>query len=181
MKLVILDRDGVINVDGQPIVETPDQWEPIPGSLEAIARLTQAGYHIAVATNQSGIARNLISLQTLHAIHQKMHDAVRETGGHIDVVVFCPHSDSNQCDCRKPMPGMLYKINERLGVDLNKVPVVGDSLRDLQAAMAANAKPVLVLTGRGQETREAHKLKHIPCFDNLSAFVDDLLSASADD
>lgn len=176
IKLVILDRDGVINVDGDPIIESPEDWQPLPGSLEAIARLTQAGYHIAVATNQSGIARNILSLETLHAIHQRMHEAVREAGGHIDVVVFCPHSDANECDCRKPMPGMLYTINERLGLDLTKVPVVGDSLRDVQAAMAANAKPVLVKTGKGKKTLEQHRLEHVPCYDDLQAFVEDYLS-----
>lgn len=181
IKLVILDRDGVINVDGSPIIESPDDWEPIPGSLEAIARLTQAGFHIAVATNQSGIARNILSLETLHAIHQRMHEAVREAGGHIDVVVFCPHSDANECSCRKPMPGMLYTINERLGLDLAKVPMVGDSLRDVQAAMAANALPVLVRTGKGQQTLEEHGLEHVPRFDDLQAFVEDYLSSDSDE
>lgn len=179
IKLVVLDRDGVINVDGDPIIESPDDWQPIPGSLEAIARLTQAGYHIAVATNQSGIARNILSLETLHAIHQRMHEAVREAGGHIDVVVFCPHSDANECGCRKPMPGLLYTVNERLGLDLTKVPVVGDSLRDVQAAMAANARPVLVRTGKGEKTLEQHGLEHVPCYDDLLAFVEDYLSDEA--
>ncbi len=176
MKLVVLDRDGVINLDGDPIIESPDDWHAIPGSLEAIARLTQAGVHIAVATNQSGLARNIITLDTLHAIHQRMHQAVREAGGQIDVVVFCPHSDANECACRKPKPGMLYQINDHLDLDLSQVPVVGDSLRDIQAAMAANARPVLVKTGKGQQTRDEHGLDHVPCFNDLAAFVDDYLS-----
>ncbi len=176
MKLVILDRDGVINVDGDPIIRSPEEWQPLPGSLEAIARLTQAGYQIAVATNQSGIARNILTVDTLHEIHSKMHQCVREAGGEIDVVFFCPHSDANECECRKPMPGMLYQIQERLGVDLATVAVVGDSLRDMQAAMAADARPVLVKTGKGEKTLEKHRLKHIPFFDDLAAFVDDLLT-----
>lgn len=176
MKLVILDRDGVINADGDPIVQSPDEWHPLPGSLEAIARLTQADYQIAVATNQSGIVRNILSIDTLHSIHQKMQQSVREAGGQIDVVVFCPHSDANECECRKPMPGMLYQIQQRLNVDLTSVPVIGDSLRDMQAAMAANARPVLVKTGKGRKTQERHKLEHIPCFDDLASFVDDLLT-----
>jgi len=181
MKLVILDRDGVINEDGDPIIESADAWQPIPGSLEAIARLSQAGYHIAVATNQSGIARDLITLETLHAIHQRMHKAVREAGGHIDVVVFCPHSDANECGCRKPMPGMLYQINERLGLDMSKVPVVGDSLRDIQAAMAANARPILVKTGKGQHTQDEHGLDHVPCYNDLHSFVEHYLDKTQED
>ena len=176
IKLVILDRDGVINADGDPIIKSPDDWQPLPGSLEAIARLTQAGYHIAVVTNQSGIARNILSLETLHAIHQRMHEAVREAGGHIDVLGFCLHSDANESACRKPMPRMLYTVNERLGLDLTKVPVVGDSLRDVQAAMAANARPVLVRTGKGEQTLEQHALEHVSCYDDLLAFVEDYLS-----
>lgn len=179
MKLVILDRDGVICKEGDPIIESPDDWHPIPGSLEAIARLTQAGVHIAVATNQSGLARNIITLDTLYAIHERMHQAVREAGGQIDVIVFCPHSDANECACRKPKPGMLYQINDRLDLDLSLVPVVGDSLRDVQAAMAANARPVLVKTGKGQQTRDEHGLEHVPCFNDLAAFVDDYLATSA--
>ena len=182
MKLIVLDRDGVINQDGNPIIESPDQWQPIDGSLDAIARLTQAGYQIAVATNQSGLARGLISLATLHEIHQKMHQQVRDAGGEIDAVVFCPHSSAEECQCRKPQPGMLYKLNQRLGVDLSSVYVVGDSLRDLQAAMAANARPVLVQTGKGQSTLENNQgLEHVPCYADLAAFVDDLLAGGIDE
>lgn len=176
MKLVILDRDGVINHDRDKGVRKPDEWEPLPGSLEAIASLSQAGYQIAVATNQSGIARGVLEMETLFAIHRHMHESIVQAGGYIDTIVFCPHSDANECDCRKPKPGMLYKISERLGVDLPSVYVVGDSLRDLQAAMAAGAKPILVKTGRGQETLESNKgLDHIPAYENLAAFVEELL------
>lgn len=177
MKLIVLDRDGVINVDRGKGVRSPDQWEPIPGSLEAIARLNQAGYQIAVVTNQSGIARGLLDVETLFAIHRKMYDTAMTVGGHIDTIVFCPHSDANECDCRKPMPGMLYTINERLGIDLPSAYMVGDSLRDLQAAMAAGAKPVLVKTGKGLLTLESNKgLDHIPAYEDLAEFVDVLLT-----
>ena len=130
IKLIVLDRDGVINEDLERPVSSADEWVPIPGSLEAIARLHQAGWHIAVATNQSGIERGLIELDTLHAIHQRMHEMVNQAGGKIDVVAFCPHSESNQCACRKPAPGMLYTICERLDIDPSKIVLVGDSLRD---------------------------------------------------
>ncbi len=182
MKLIVLDRDGVINEDSGSTILTPDDWEPIEGSLEAIARLHQAGYLIAVNTNQAGIALEQLSIEELHAIHAKMHESVLKVGGKIDAVVFCPHSDSNECDCRKPAPGMLYTLSERLGVDLSSVFVVGDSLRDIQAAMAAAAKPVLVKTGKGQSTLDNHKgLEHVPAFENLAEFVTDLLTPSDED
>lgn len=177
MKLIVLDRDGVINHDYGETIRTPEEWEPIVGSLEAIARLNQAGYQIAVVTNQSGIARGLLDVEALIAIHRKMYDSAQQVGGHIDTIVFCPHSDANECECRKPQPGMLYTIGERLGVDLPSVHMVGDSLRDLQAAMAAGAKPVLVKTGKGQKTLDSNKgLDHIPAYDDLATFVDELLA-----
>ncbi len=181
MKLIILDRDGVINIDRDGPVLTPDEWEPIEGSLEAIARLHQAGYLVAVTTNQAGIALEALTVEGLHAIHAKMHDSVNKAGGKIDAVVFCPHSDSNECDCRKPAPGMLYTLSERLGIDLSTVSVVGDSLRDIQAAMAAAAKPILVKTGKGQDTLDNHKgLEHVPAYEDLAEFVDELLTAEDD-
>ena len=176
MKLIVLDRDGVINRDVDGPIVSPLAWEPIEGSLDAIARLNQAGYQVAVATNQSGIARGVLSVDDLHAIHQKMHEQVVQAGGWIDTVVFCPHSESDECDCRKPAPGMLYTLSERLGVDLTKVAVVGDSLKDIQAAMAAAAQPVLVRTGKGEQTLQSNKgLEHIPAYDSLAAYVDELL------
>ncbi|MBX2838807.1 MAG: D-glycero-beta-D-manno-heptose 1,7-bisphosphate 7-phosphatase [Gammaproteobacteria bacterium] len=176
MKLVVLDRDGVINQDIGEIITHPDQWVPIDGSLEGIARLTQAGYQIAVATNQSGIAREILTMDQLFRIHQKMHDLVRQAGGDIDVVVFCPHSDANECDCRKPAPGLLYDISERLGIELESIPLVGDSLKDMQAAMAAAMQPILVKTGTGQQTLDDNKgLEHLPAYDDLSSYVDELL------
>ncbi len=178
MKLIVLDRDGVINQQLDGPVATADDWTALPGSIEAIVQLHQAGYHIAVATNQSGISRGLIELDALHAIHRKMIEQVSHAGGKIDVVAFCPHSDAERCDCRKPMPGMLYTISERLEIDLSTVSVVGDSLRDLQAAMAAGAKPVLVRTGNGRRTLDDNKgLEHIPAYDDLSHYVTVLLSA----
>lgn len=181
-KLIVLDRDGVINEDLERPVSTPDEWVPIPGSLEAIARLYQAGWHVAVATNQSGIGRGLIDLGTLHDIHRRMHEQVNKAGGKIDVVAFCPHSDSSECDCRKPAPGMLYTITERLDIDLSSVVLVGDSLRDMQAAMAAAATPVIVKTGKGQKTLDNNKgLEHIPAYDDLASYVDHLLTPDEED
>jgi len=178
VKLVVLDRDGVINESSDDGVRTADEWIPIPGSLEAIARLCQSGFQVAVATNQSGIARGRLSLESLFAIHRKMHDMVIQAGGHIDTVVFCPHSDSNECDCRKPNPGMLYTISDRLSVELPSVHMVGDSLKDLQAAMAAGCKPILVKTGFGLKTLESNKgLDHIPAYDDLAAFVEALVES----
>ena len=180
MKLIVLDRD-VINQDLERPVADPDEWTPIPGSLEAIARLHQAGWHVAVATNQSGLSRGLLALDTLHAIHQRMHETVNQAGGRIDVVAFCPHKDSDQCGCRKPAPGMLYTISERLNIDLSTVVVVGDSLRDMQAAMATAAKPVMVRTGKGQKTLDNNKgLEHIPAYDDLASYVNTLLAPKED-
>lgn len=182
MKLIVLDRDGVINRDIDGPVISPMLWEPIEGSLQAIARLNQAGYQVAVATNQSGIARGMLSVDDLHAVHKTMHEQVTQAGGSIDTVVFCPHSESEECACRKPAPGMLYTLSERLNVDLTSVAVVGDSLRDIQAAMAAAAQPVLVRTGKGESTLESNKgLEHIPAYDSLADYVDHLLAPDNED
>ncbi len=182
IKLIVLDRDGVINEDLEHPVASPDEWVPIPGSLEAIARLHQAGWRVAVATNQSGIERGLLDLETLHSIHQRMHELVNQAGGKIDVVAFCPHSELEQCSCRKPAPGMLYTICERLDIDPSNMIVVGDSLRDMQAAMVTAAAPVIVRTGKGQSTLDSNKgLEHIPAYDDLAAYVDTLLAPSEDE
>lgn len=154
MKLIILDRDGVINYDSDAYIKGPDEWRPIPGSLKAIARLTKAGYRIAVATNQSGVGRGLFDLATLAQIHAKMHQAVAEAGGRIDAVFFCPHTADSACGCRKPKPGMLLEILKRFGCEPGAVTTVGDSLRDLQAASAAGCRPVLVLSGKGCRTMQ---------------------------
>ena len=153
MKLVILDRDGTINHDSDQYIKSPAEWKPIAGSIEAIARLTQAGWRCVVATNQSGIARGLFDMATLNAIHAEMHRAVTQAGGRIDAIFFCPHAADANCGCRKPKPGLLREIGARLDVELAGVPMIGDALRDLQAAAAVGCKPYLVLTGKGKHTR----------------------------
>ena len=172
MKLVILDRDGTINHDSDQYIKSPAEWKPIKGSLEAIARLSQNGWRVVVATNQSGIGRGLFDMATLNAIHDTMHRAVHEAGGRIDAIFFCPHAGDANCECRKPKPGMLLEIAKRMNVELEGVPMVGDSLRDLQAAAAAGARPVLVLTGKGRKTRDAGGLPAgTAVYPDLAAFA----------
>ena len=172
MKLIILDRDGVINIDSAEYIKSPDEWAPIPGSLEAIARLNQDGYRVVVATNQSGIGRGLFEMATLNAIHDKMHKALGQVGGRVDAVFFCPHAQEADCPCRKPKPGLLQDIAHRFNVELAGVPSIGDSLRDLQAAAAVAAQPILVLTGKGQQTAAAGGLPpHTQTFADLDAAV----------
>ena len=154
MKLAILDRDGVINYDSDQYIKSPSEWRPIPGSIEAIARLNQHGFRIAVATNQSGIGRGLFDMATLNAINDKMMEMVFRQGGRIDALFFCPHTAVEECGCRKPRTGMLVEIAARFHTDLKGVPAVGDSLKDLQAAESVGAQPILVLTGKGKGTRE---------------------------
>ena len=156
--LVILDRDGVINYDSAQFIKSPDEWKPIPGSLEAIALLNQADFHVVLATNQSGIGRGLFDTATLNAIHDKMHRALAQFGGRIDALFYCPHGPDDGCDCRKPKPGMLEEIARRFSEDLTGVPSVGDSLRDLQASAAVGAQPILVRTGKGEKTLAAGNL-----------------------
>jgi len=158
MKLVILDRDGVINVDSDQFIKNPEEWKPIPGSLEAIARLSHSGFHVVVATNQSGVGRGLFDMAMLNAIHDKMYRALGQYGGRIDAVFYCPCAADHNCDCRKPKPGMFHEIAQRFGMELAGVPSVGDSLRDLQAAHAAGAQPILVRTGKGRKTEAAGNL-----------------------
>jgi len=155
MKLVILDRDGTINQDSDQYIKSPAEWKPIPGSLQAIARLTQSGWRIVVATNQAGIARGLFDMSALNAIHAEMHRAVGLAGGRIDAIFFCPHAADSNCECRKPKPGLLREIASRMDTGLAGVPMIGDSLRDVEAAAAAGAKPYLVLTGKGRKTQAA--------------------------
>ncbi|MDR1935979.1 MAG: D-glycero-beta-D-manno-heptose 1,7-bisphosphate 7-phosphatase [Candidatus Accumulibacter sp.] len=178
MKLVILDRDGVINHDSDRFIKSPAEWKPIDGSLEAIARLTQAGYRVVVASNQSGIDRGIFDMDTLNTIHDKMHRAVKAAGGRIDAIFYCPHSSDSNCDCRKPKPGMFERIAGCFNTDLAEVPAVGDSLRDLQAAVAAGARPVLVLTGRGQDTLQTGGLpEETQVFDDLAAAAEHILKS----
>ena len=178
MKLIILDRDGVINYDSEHFIKSPAEWKPIPGSLEAIAKLTQNGFKVVVATNQSGIGRGLFDMDTLNAIHEKMHRAVQAAGGRIDAIFYCPHPDDAQCDCRKPKPGMFERISACLNADLNGVPAVGDSLRDLVAGASQGAQPMLVLTGKGEKTLAAGSLPEgTLVFDDLAAVVHHILNS----
>ena len=154
MKLAILDRDGVINYDSDHYIKSPAEWRPIPGSIEAIARLNQGGFRVAVATNQSGIGRGLFDMATLNAINDKMMEMVFRHGGRIDALFFCPHTAAEECNCRKPRTGMLEEIAARFHADLKGVPCVGDSLKDVQAAESVGAQPILVLTGKGRRTQE---------------------------
>ncbi len=175
MKLIVLDRDGVINHDSDAFIKSPAEWRPITGSLNAIARLNQAGFHVIVATNQSGIGRGFFDMTTLNAIHDKMHKALAQAGGRIDAVYFCPHAAADNCHCRKPKPGMLEDIAHRLNTPMAAVPVVGDGLRDLQAAAAVGAQPVLVLTGNGKKTqRDGGLPPGTRVFADLAAAVDAL-------
>ena len=176
-KLIILDRDGVINYDSDQFIKSPDEWRPIPGSLEAIARLNHAGFRVVVATNQSGLGRGLFDMATMVAVNEKLHRALAHVGGRIDAVFYCPHAADTDCDCRKPKPGLLMEIGQRFGVDLTGVPCVGDSLRDLQAAQAVGAQPMLVLTGKGEKTlREGNFPRSTVIFPDLAFAVSALLA-----
>ena len=179
MKLIILDRDGVINQDSDEFIKSPAEWSPIPGSLEAIARLNQAGYRVVVATNQSGVARGLFDVSTLNAIHQKLHTAAQQVGAEVDAIFYCPHAADDNCDCRKPKPGMLHTIATRFNTSLKGVPNVGDSLRDLQAGYGVGCVPYLVMTGKGGRTMEKGGLPPgTLIFPDLASVVDSLLKDS---
>jgi D-glycero-D-manno-heptose 1,7-bisphosphate phosphatase len=170
-KLIVLDRDGVINYDSEQFIKSPEEWRPIPGSLEAISRLNHAGFRVVVATNQSGLGRGLFDMATLIAIHEKMYKALSQVGGRVDALFYCPHTADSSCACRKPKPGMLVEIGQRFGIDLTGVPCVGDSVRDLQCAAAVDAQPILVLSGKGEKTlREGNFPKNTVIFPDL-AFV----------
>ncbi|MFP5419273.1 MAG: D-glycero-beta-D-manno-heptose 1,7-bisphosphate 7-phosphatase [Gammaproteobacteria bacterium] len=178
MKLVILDRDGVINYGSAQFIKTPDEWKPIPGSLEAIARLTREGWRVVVATNQSGLARGLFEMATLNAIHAKMHKAVTQAGGRIEAVFYCPHAAEMNCECRKPKDGLFKEIAARYGSDLRNVPSIGDSMRDLQAALNVGAQPLLVRTGKGEKTLLDKALPaSVPVFADLSEAVEYVMTA----
>ncbi len=180
-RLIVLDRDGVINHDSASFIKSPDEWRPIDGSLEAIAKLNFAGYRVVVATNQSGIGRGLFDMQTLNAIHEKMYQLLSPLGGRIDAVFFCPHTAQAECECRKPQPGLFHAIEQRFHIDLTGVPCVGDSLRDLQAAAAVGGLPVLVRTGKGEKTLVAGNLpEHAWIFSDLAEVADALLAMGRD-
>ncbi|KEQ16600.1 D-glycero-beta-D-manno-heptose 1,7-bisphosphate 7-phosphatase [Endozoicomonas numazuensis] len=175
-KLIILDRDGVINEDSDNYIRTVDEWIPLPGSIKAIARLSRAGYPIAIATNQSGLARGYFTEDTLRAMHQKMLDLIAAEGGKIDCIKFCPHGPDDQCRCRKPLPGMIEQIEETLNLPAESAWVVGDSLRDLQAGQAMGCKVALVKTGKGIRTlNKGEGLDNVPVFEDLTAFTNFIL------
>lgn len=176
MKLVILDRDGVINEDSDAYIKSPAEWVPIPGSLEAIARLNHAGFRVVVATNQSGIARGLFDMEALDGIHQRLHSELAKVGGQIDGIYFCPHGPDDGCACRKPEPGLFEEIAIRNNAVLDEVPAIGDTLRDLVAARAVGARPILVRTGKGRAAEhQVPKEWAVPVYDNLAAAVTALL------
>jgi len=176
MRLVILDRDGVINEDSDNYIRSPDDFIPIPGSLEAITRLNQAGYTVVIASNQSGIGRGYFDLSTLDAIHDKLRSLLAEVHGRIDGIFYCPHTPEDLCDCRKPKPGLYQDIASQFDISLTGVPVIGDSLRDIEAARAVGAKPVLVRTGKGRRTLAAGKgLDDVEVYDDLAGAVDAIL------
>nr|WP_272890139.1 D-glycero-beta-D-manno-heptose 1,7-bisphosphate 7-phosphatase [Stutzerimonas stutzeri] len=180
VKLIVLDRDGVINEDSDAYVKSPNEWIPIPGSLQAIARLCKAGWTVAVATNQSGLARGKFDAITLEDMHFKMQQLVMEQGGRIDLIVHCPHGPDDGCECRKPRPGLFRTIAEHFSLaDLQGVPVVGDSYRDLHAGMHLGGRPYLVRTGKGMRTLEGTLPPGTQVFDDLAAVVDHLLGSTA--
>lgn len=172
MKYIILDRDGVINYDSPEYIKSPDEWHPIPGSLEAIAALNRSGYRVIVATNQSGVARGYYDLETLSLIHEKFMRELSSVGGCVEEIFFCPHHPDDGCFCRKPNPGMLFEIRDRYALDLQHIYFVGDSVSDVEVALTAGCMPLLVLTGNGQKTLNNYsKSHHIPTFNNLSEAV----------
>ena len=179
--LVILGRDGVLNEFREGHVTVPEEWVPVPGALEAVARINHAGWHTVVATNQSGIGRGMIDMSAVNAVHARMHQMLQAQGGRIDAVFFCPHTPEDGCDCRKPKPGLLHDIGRRYGMQLQGVPAVGDTLRDLQAAQAAGCEPHLVLSGRARGLAGAalqELLDQVPgaqVHASLDAFADFLL------
>ena len=176
-KLIVLDRDGVINQDSDAYIKSVDEWIPLEGSIEAMAMLTKAGYQIAIATNQSGIARGYFTLDTLNDMHRKMNKLATEAGAKINYIAYCPHVSEDSCDCRKPLPGLIHQIETALNVSAKDCYMVGDSLRDLQAGSAAGLKPILVLTGKGQRTLDKGEgLAGIPVHLDLKAFTKELLN-----
>ena len=183
-KLIITGRDGILNVFRPDHVKAPEEWEPVPGALESVARLNHAGWHVVVATNQSGIGRGLIDMSSVNTIHQQMMKLLMERGGRIDAVFFCPHAANEQCECRKPAPGLMREIGARYGVDLANVPMLCDTLRDLQAAQNAGCQPHLIRTGRAAEVDEAtiaDWLRQVPAMKvhaDLPSFADALIAAA---
>jgi D-glycero-D-manno-heptose 1,7-bisphosphate phosphatase len=179
MKLVILDRDGTINEDSDEYIKSDAEWKPLPGALEAIARLNHAGWHVVVASNQSGLGRGLFDVVTLNTMHAKMHKLLAAVGGRVEAIFFCPHTPEQACRCRKPLPGLFEQIGERYGIDLKGVPSVGDTARDLVAGATVGCEPHLVLTGKGEAFRGKPLPDTFPAttrvHDNLMAFAEYLV------
>jgi D-glycero-D-manno-heptose 1,7-bisphosphate phosphatase len=176
MKLIILGRDGVINQIADTYISSPEQWIPIQGSLEAIAQLTRGGYRIIIVTNQPGIGEGVFDIQALNAVHEKMYQQLTILGGQIESILFCPHTAQQACDCRKPHAGLLLDLQNRLNITLTNVPLVGDSIDDVQAAQELGAAPVLVRTGKGEVTvANATGLDQVPVYKNLAEFAEHLL------
>ena len=180
MKVIVLDRDGVINHDSDAYIKSAEEWCPIDGSLEAIARLNHSGYTVVVATNQSGLARGYFDIETLTAMHKKMDDLLTKVGGRIDAIFYCPHGPDDACDCRKPKPGMLLEIGQRFNVPLKEVIFIGDSVSDLKTASNAHAKAILVRTGKGLKAEklliaECEQKDSVPVYDDLAAAVTAIL------
>lgn len=179
MSLIILDRDGVINHDSEDFIKSPAEWEPIDGSLEAIARLNYGGFRVIVITNQSGIARGLLDVENLNRIHSKMRRMLSQVGGKIEAIFFCPHSAEDACQCRKPLPGAYHELAHRLRINIDTIPAVGDALRDVEAAQAAGANAILVRTGKGKDTERAGIPEDVQVYDDLAAVADALLESVA--
>jgi D-glycero-D-manno-heptose 1,7-bisphosphate phosphatase len=177
-RLVILDRDGVVNEDSAEYIKSVAEWRPIKGSIEAIAALTRAGFRVAVVTNQSGVGRGLLDEATLAAIHERMRGAIRAAGGELAGVYYCPHLPDAGCDCRKPRPGLFLALERDLGVSVRGVPYVGDKLSDVDAAEAVGARPVLVRTGKGTALEAAAATRGVPVFDDLLAATRSILDAA---
>jgi len=178
MKLIILDRDGVINQDSDAFIKTLAEWIPLPGSIEAIARLSKAGWTVAVATNQSGLGRGYFDLATLEQMHGRLRQLVEEQGGELGLIVYCPHAPDQGCDCRKPLPGLFQQIARHYAVSLAAVPTVGDSLRDLQAGVSVGCTPYLVRTGKGAKTEHKALPEGTLVFDSLAAVASHLLETA---
>jgi D-glycero-D-manno-heptose 1,7-bisphosphate phosphatase len=183
MKLVILDRDGTINEDSDEYIKSEAEWKPLPGALEAIARLNHAGWHVVVASNQSGLGRGLFDVAALNAMHAKMHKVLAAVGGRVEAIFYCPHGPDQACNCRKPRPGLFEQIGERYGISLKGVPTVGDSARDIIAGAAVGCEPHLVLTGKGEKLRGQPLPDNFPAgtrvHENLLAFADYLVHRDA--
>lgn len=180
MKLVILDRDGTINEDSLEYIKSEAEWKPLPSALEAIAKLNHAGWHVVVASNQSGLGRGLFDVAALNAMHAKMHKLLATAGGRVEAIFYCPHAPDQACRCRKPQPGLFEQIGERYGIDLKGVPTVGDSARDIIAGAAVGCEPHLVLTGKGEALRGQPLPDNFPAgtrvHENLLAFADYLVT-----